>query len=273
MIKTILVPINQENGMRERLDFSIQMANKFDAHIKALQIILPLEDTVSRSLYSTPALIADVYNNVKKHREKETSSVRKKYEKILKKSGVLYDWCKERGDSVELLYLHARAADLTIINQENDDLADIMGSTNDFIIGSGLPVIAIPTDGAKDFSGKNILVAWDGGKECAKATHAALPFLRLADKVTVVTISEEKKMEVPEAEICVHLARHGVNAEALTVSDNVPVGKRLLDTAESTDADLIVAGAWGHQRLKELIFGGVTRKLISNQKKVVFLAH
>ena len=162
---------------------------------------------------------------------------------------------------------------MTIINQESDNLDEIMGSMNDFIIGSGLPVIAIPIDGGKDFTGKNIVVAWDGSKECAKATHDALPFLKLADKVIVVTISEEEKMQLPQNDICVHLARHGVNAEAMTLRDNVPVGKRLLETAESTGADLIVAGAWGHQRLRELIFGGVTRKLISNQKKVVFLAH
>lgn len=273
MIKTILVPISHEHGMEEVLDFSIQMANKFDAHIKALQIITPLENTMPGSFYSTSAFSAEIYSNFQKGHEEQASSSRKKYENTLERSGLRYDWCQERGELLELLYIHARAADITIINQESDNPDEIMRSMNDFIIGSGLPVIAIPTEGAKDFSGKNILVAWDGGKESAKATHDALPFLTLADKVTVVTISEEEKMQVPEADICVHLARHGVKVEALTLSDSGPVGKRILDTAESTGSDLIVAGAWGHQRLRELIFGGVTKKLISNQEKVVFLAH
>lgn len=147
-----------------------------------------------------------------------------------------------------------------------------MNVINDFIIESGLPVIIIPKDGATvDFN--NILVAWDGGKQCAKAVHDALPILQKADKVTVLTIAEDDKNQIPEADICVKLARHGVNAEALTVNDNVPIAIRILETADSLDADLIVSGAWGHRRLREIIFGGVTKKLLSNQKYPIYLSH
>ena len=88
-----------------------------------------------------------------------------------------------------------------------------------------------------------------------------------------LTVSDDKNMDVPEADICIHLARHAVNTEALTLSNRVPTSQRIIETAESSNADLIVAGAWGHKRLREIIFGGVTKTLLSNQKRAVFITH
>ena len=179
----------------------------------------------------------------------------------------------EKGDLLNYLYTYSRAADVSIVSQRGDDFNEVFDVRNDFIMGSGLPVIAVPKTEAVDFDLNNILVAWDGGRECAKAVHDALPFLKKANKVVVVTITEEYKTHLPEADICVHLSRHGVNVEALTLSNSTSAERRIIETAESIDADMIVAGAWGHRRLTEFVFGGATRELLSNQKWPVFTAH
>ncbi len=272
MIKTILVPVYHEQSSDMRIDFAVQLANNFDAHIKVLHVITP-PVIIGGSMPMESAYMISTYEDFEKNAEEKADRLKEKYENKLTKAGVRFDWCQEKGELVNVMYAHARAADLTIITQRNDSADDLFDRMNDFIIGNGMPVIVIPKEGAPMFTGKNILVAWDGGRECAKATHDALPFLKMADKVTVATISEDIKFQVPEADICVHLSRHGVNAEALTLTDAIQAEKRILDTAISVDADLIVAGAWGHRRLTEIIFGGVTRNLISNQEKAVFIAH
>ncbi|MDG1708773.1 MAG: universal stress protein [Emcibacteraceae bacterium] len=161
---------------------------------------------------------------------------------------------------------------MTILSQKGESYDEIMSVMHDFIIESGLPAIIIPLSGAPAPT-KNILVAWDGGRQCAKAVHDALPLLVKADKVTVLTVSEDVKQQVPEADICIKLARHGVVAEALTVDDSLKISTRILQTADEINADLIVAGAWGHVRLREIIFGGVTKQLLSNQTHTIYLSH
>lgn len=271
MIKTILVPICHEEGADQRIDFAIELANQFDAHIKALHILTPLE-TMIRSTSVDSIYSIDAYTKFQKDAVEEAGKLRKKYEKKLKSAGVKFDWCQEKGDILSHFYIYSRTSDVSIISQKTAGFEDMLDHMNDFVIDSGLPVIAIPKKGVESYQGKNILVAWDGSNECAKATHLAIPLLKKASKVTVVTIAEEHKDQVPAADICIHLSRHGVKAEALTLSGDVPAKQRILDTAESLNSDLIVAGAWGHNRLREMVFGGVTRNLLTNQKRPVFLA-
>ena len=272
MIKTIMVPIYHEQSSDARIEFAIQLANKFDAHIKALHVIIPPE-IIAGSLPFETAYMLSTYKNFEKNAEKKAQELKLYYESKLTSAGVRFDWCQERGELLKIMYAHARTADVTIISQKTESVDEIFDHMNDFIIGSGMPVMVIPEKGVQDFKGNNILVAWNGSRECAKATHAALPFLRMADKVTVVTITGDKEASIPEADICLHLSRHGVNAEALTLNDVIHEKERILDAARSIDADLIVAGAWGHMRLREIILGGVTRNLIRNQEKVAFLVH
>lgn len=270
MIKTILVPVGNAQGAEERLDLAIDLANKYDAHVTAIYILTPMGDMVK----SVPI---EAYSGVsfarfEKEQEEEAEALREKYEKKLKSSGVRYDWYQQTGDVLTQLNLHARAADLTILSQKGNDFDDILSVTHDFIIENGLPVIVIPSEG-DDANYKNVLIAWDNGKQCAKAVHDALPILQNADKVTVLTIAEDGKHTLPEADICRKLARHGVNAEALTEDTSMTIADRVLETAGNIDANLIVSGAWGHRRLREIIFGGVTKKLLSNQKHSVYLSH
>ena len=272
MIKTILVPICHQQGADERIECAIDLANKFDAHIQALHILTPLETMVS-SIHADFARSIEVYSQFQKDVELEAEKLKEKYVTKLEHAGVRFDWCQEKGDLLDHLYIYSRASDLTILSQKDDSFDDILDYTNDFIIGSGLPVLVIPKKYEKTFEANNIIVAWDGSRESAKVTHDALPLLKAANKVTVLTVSENNKEQVPGADICIHLARHGVIAEALTITEENPSDQIILNAANNIDADLIVAGAWGHKRLQEIVFGGVTKTLISNQKKALFLAH
>lgn len=272
MIKTILVPIYHEENIDQNLNFAVQLANEFDAHIKVLHVLTPIE-LIAGAFPMDAAYSLEAYKQFQKSAEEQAEKFKGICERKLSNEGVRFDWCLEKGDLLKFLYIYSRAADVSIISQKGNEFSQTFDVRNDFIIDNGLPVIAVPELEANDFNLNNILVAWDGSRECAKATHAALPLLKKANNVVVATITEKYKTCLPEADICQHLSRHGVNVEALTLSDSTSAERRIIDTGESIGADMIVAGAWGHKRINEIVFGGVTRELLSNQKWPVFLAH
>lgn len=133
----------------------------------------------------------------------------------------------------------------------------------------------IPYLGAQNTLGKRVLVAWDGRREAARAVHDALPLLQRAANVSVLAVNPPAHNDaIPCADICQHLARHGVRTEAVshqTANDNV--GTSILSYATDLDADLVVMGAYGHSRLSEMMLGGVTRTMLSQMTVPVLMSH
>jgi nucleotide-binding universal stress UspA family protein len=126
--------------------------------------------------------------------------------------------------------------------------------------------------------GHDVLVGWNATAEAARALNDALPILRRAHKVTVLSINPRRGIrgdgDVPAADIALHLARHGIAAEAAhTVATDIPEGDALLSYAADIGADLLVCGMYGHSRMREMVFGGVTRSLLTEMTLPVFMAH
>jgi nucleotide-binding universal stress UspA family protein len=126
--------------------------------------------------------------------------------------------------------------------------------------------------------GRNVLVAWNGSREATRAVNDALPILERAEKVTVLAVNPRKgggdHGDIPSADIALHLARHGVKAEASqTVSNELEVGDTILSRLADFGSDLVVMGAYGHSRMRELLMGGVTRELLQHMTVPVLLSH
>ena len=153
---------------------------------------------------------------------------------------------------------------------------------NDIIVtalmSSGRPVLAVPFAGTFPTIGERVLVAWNASREATRAVNDALPILENAKSVTVLAINPRHGIrghgDVPSADIALHLARHGVKAEAAhTVAGEIPDAEALLSYAADLSADLIVAGGYGHSRARELVFGGVTRTLLREMTVPIFFSH
>jgi nucleotide-binding universal stress UspA family protein len=139
-------------------------------------------------------------------------------------------------------------------------------------------VLIIPYVGAINALARTVLVGWKSSREAARAVNDALPLLREAESVTVLAINPREGIggdgDVPAADIALHLARHGVKAAAAhTVATDISEGDALLNHAEEIGADLIVAGGYGHSRLTQYAFGGVTRTLLATMTAPLFLSH
>ena len=114
------------------------------------------------------------------------------------------------------------------------------------------------------------MIAWSATREAARAVADALPFLAQADSVATLSVNPKRGSaegthgDLPGADIALHLARHGVTVDAQhTISDDVSIGDMLLNRVADASVDLIVMGAYGHSRVREVVLGGVTRRALA----------
>jgi nucleotide-binding universal stress UspA family protein len=145
-------------------------------------------------------------------------------------------------------------------------------------LSAGRPVLVVPHFGPPRNLGSNVLVAWNASREASRAVNDAMPFLRRANKVTVLAVDPQRggdaHREIPSADIALHLSRHGVKPEAAQVAaPEIEAGEIILSQASRLGANLIVIGAYGHSRFREYIFGGVTRHLLRHMTVPVLMSH
>ena len=182
--------------------------------------------------------------------------------------------------SRETVLMSARHADVTVFSRlttEGDrhfrrDLIETV------LFQSGRPVLIAPPIWTKPYAFKSIIVAWNASRESARAVGDAIGLLEAADKVTLVTVDAAPATfgsgDAPGVDIAAHLAHRGVKVELRNVDGmGRDAGACLLDTARAVDADLIVLGGYGHTRMREFVFGGVTKRLLETSEFPLFLSH
>jgi nucleotide-binding universal stress UspA family protein len=118
-----------------------------------------------------------------------------------------------------------------------------------------------------------IAVAWDGGKEASRAARTAVPMLEKASRVVILAAPQASSKTFEPARLQDFFAARGVKSEIETLSGSGEAGPVLLSGAQGVGADILVAGAFGHPRLQEFIFGGVTRALLNAKGPSLFLSH
>lgn len=176
--------------------------------------------------------------------------------------------------AVDIIAMHARYADVAVVGQVDPDRpADLVPGDlpGQVALLAGRPVLALPYAWQFTTIGQRVVVGWDGERESARAIADAMPLLQAASEVAVLVVGEG---DLPGADIAAYLARHGVQAEAVALADSgISVADMLLSTAADRDADLLVMGAYGRSRLREMILGGTTRRILSEMTLPVLLSH
>ena len=171
----------------------------------------------------------------------------------------------------------ARRFDLSIVGQAEPEQPALDGLIVEAaLFDSGRPMLVVPYIQRNGLKLDRILLCWDGSRSAARAAADALPFLRRAKLVEVVTVASEpaKSDEMPGADIAHHLARHGVKVELKRiVTAETDVASTILSHAADSSADFLVMGGYGHSRLREFILGGVTREILASMTVPVLMSH
>jgi nucleotide-binding universal stress UspA family protein len=171
----------------------------------------------------------------------------------------------------------SRAADLIVAGGAPLNLHDAYrdSSAAELAITSGRPVLVAPP-AAPPLVAKQVLLAWKDTREARRALSDAIPFFEQADRVlvaAVVTPADADQARIEVDDVAAALRRRGIKAEAKVVEHARPDGLQILQQAKLEGADLVVCGAYGHSRLGEWAFGGVTRDLLSQDQVYLLLSH
>jgi nucleotide-binding universal stress UspA family protein len=274
-LKDLLVHVDNDPACGSRVDVAVALAAKHGAHLTGLHAM----GWPRFPAYVEAELPPNFLDEQRRHLEALARQAEERFHEQARRRGIRAEWRLDTGDIVGTVKLHARYADLTVVGQGRD-LADapydLAFLPEELALGVGRPVLVVPRYGTFATVGERVLIAWNGSREATRAVHDALPLLMLATKVTVLSVDPERepRPRMPSADIALHLARHGIAAEAdWTPGVDMAVGDTLLSRAADLGADLIVMGAYGHTRTREMVLGGATRHILQQMTVPVLMSH
>jgi nucleotide-binding universal stress UspA family protein len=281
--RDVLVVFTGADGLANRLDLAADIARPDGGHLIGLYLMPPITLLAGGLPYTGTEIELRALEALEVERRaralRTAAEVESALHAVADRNDLAYEWRVVEGDVVQSAVLHARHADIAIVGQNDPDHpAPAPHLPESVLLGSGRPVLIVPYAGHFQTVGRNVLVAWNGSREAARAVNDAVPILQKAEKVAVFSVNPPSA-EVggpvwPAADIARHIARHGVAAEASsTVSHDIDVGNALLSRAADFGSDLIVMGGYGHSRQREFLLGGVTRTLLHHMTVPVLMSH
>jgi nucleotide-binding universal stress UspA family protein len=265
--KEILVSLDASDTGRRRRRFAIALSCRFRAHVIGY--------------YLTPTVAGPEWRkseqvNSDMAPDELAASIEQEFEEELRASGLDGRWMLS-SDPLLRLIEEIRYVDLAVLGLGDPGRfePDPQGfSLGDVVTACGRPVLGAPVGVLPETCGKNVLLAWDGSREATRALHDAIPLMENAESVKVVSIGSGGNVTGVAERTVLHLARYGIAAAA----DNTPllnldIGSELLNRAATLNVDLIVAGAYGHSKVAESIFGGASKSLLHQMLVPVLLSH
>lgn len=276
--KDIVVHVDESKHCGTRIDLALRLAADHDAHLSGVYVKQPVNLPAYVAAQVGPEVI-EVHNKLAAEAAAKAEGV---FTSKANKAGVSGEWRVWEGAIDEVVALHGRYADLSVVGQsdpEGESASDAIDVPGHVVLYSGRPVLIVPYAGSFKRLGEHVLVAWNGSRESARAINDAMPFLERAKTVTVLAVNPNRGGggdlgDLPGADISLHLARHGVKAEATQLfAEDVEVGDMILSRISDIGADLVVMGGYGRSRLRELVMGGASRHLLHHMTVPVFMAH
>lgn len=262
-MKTLLFNIQQGGQLKNHIEAVLALAEKYGSHVIACHVTPLLSSYLPAShgyfvADDAVSLLVEKWRAIAR-------DTRQVFESHWPEGSPSWEWREEVGNAEVVLGEQARTADLTIVAIGDQELLNgkpAWSLASDITLSNGFPVLALPTDSSPPLGAKPVICAWDGSLEAAHAIKQALPILRSASEIIVVEVNDDKPNELPTADIAPYLARHGLKVDGVNRVPEDTVAQELLEVARIHDAELIVMGAYGHTRLREFIFGGVTRDML-----------
>jgi nucleotide-binding universal stress UspA family protein len=277
MFRTIMVHVDGLDGTTVRTRLAATLAKRFDASligVAATALRLPLE--LYDAALGTVALGPDYTEIDRTAVEAEFSRNKTAFDKATAKDGIETQWHAIFADPGAAITAAAAAADLIVLGSGDHTLLGNLNapSAGDIVLHIGRPILVVPAKYAGTDVGSSIVVAWKNTPESQRAISDALPFMKRATTVTVLSVSDKDGADATLADAEAFLVRHGIAARTATrLREKLPVEDVILEFAAQQKADLIVAGAYGHTRLREWVFGGVTRTLLDRAPVPFLLSH
>lgn len=267
-MKNILLLVHDDDGQEARLQSALDATRALGGHLSCVHVT-EFDPVIGDSFgMSGGVALLDL------EREAEAQN-RTRIERRLAKEDVPFDWVEITGNLASAIEQADDLADIIVVNAEMDSSFQpkVFEIVETLVVKSGKPILAVP--GEQGFQpAEPVLIAWDGSEPASEAVRAAVPLLALSDSVTIYSV-DDGSVEKPPEEAAEYLSRHGIHAEILRdkAPDSDFVEPLLLSKLESGRFSWAVMGAFSKSRLRETLFGGVTRRMLKQTPIPLFIAH
>jgi len=270
-IKTILLHVQRDASLQQRLETALSIARATGAHLQCVHVT-PIEAYVTMENWGGIFTLDEAMEEV----DAQEAQLRSEIEANLGKEDVSWDYEQVAGHVVGEIVRRSALADLVVTGRDahltkfqRPELA-LLG---DMLTNIRSPLL-VPGSGASepDLFGTAV-IAWNGSFEAANAVRAALGMLRLAGEVRVIRYTEQKQAAFPDTRLTEYLSRHGIHGELDVRPVQVDYADDLVEYAQLYRAGYIIMGGYGHSRVSEIVFGGVTRAMLRSCPVSLLIAH
>jgi len=275
-LATVMVSLAFDASNDARLEVAGQLTERFDAGvvgIAAAQFSPPL-------YFTTGQMAQDLIEQGQHSIRERLAELEAQFRGAIKNRAKYIAWRSALDFPTRFVIQEARCADLVITGGLSPAFSDAfaLASPKDLVMQTGRPLLIVP-DGVNWLDLRSVLVAWKDATEARRAIADSLPLLRQAKTIVVAEIpdseSERSSAQARVGDVVAWLSRHGLIASARVPErrDGADTVQQLEDIAGDLGASLIVAGAYGHSRFRELVLGGMTQHLITQSARCVLLSH
>ena len=283
--KTILVPVADKSCAAAPLEAAFRLAALSGGHVIGLHVrndptsAVPL---VGEGM--SGAMVEEMMNVAERQAAERAAACRAVFDQLVTSHGFTIanapspgptaQWEDVTGREEEVVAWRGRLSDVVVMGRPEDgaELPSLM-TLNAALMESGKPLLLAPPQAPASI-GKSVAVAWNGSAEAGRAVAFALPLMKQAESVTILSIAEDDRtVAAPAGELAAFLAWHGITAQCRVIHSGPQAGAVLLEQCATAGADLLVMGAYTHSRLRQLILGGVTRHILHNANLACLLCH
>jgi nucleotide-binding universal stress UspA family protein len=284
-MKTILVPIEynaeQTTPMLSALDTALLLAKKFESCVEGFPLRPAVADMLAMDPDAGLTMVAVKENDAEMVRQAEAL-----FSSFMQDHGIAqraddtapaslsWTWLPAAPSGHDFVGSYGRVFDVIVLARPGEEWqSPAMVTLESALFESGRPVLIAPPSSPRSL-GTNVLIAWNRSTEQARTTAFAMPLLRLAERITILTVEGSTVAGPSGAEMARSLRANGIAAEPITLAaGKISAGEVILAKAEELGCDLIIKGAYTQSRLRQMIFGGPTRQILANAKLPVLMAH
>lgn len=265
-MKTVMVLIHDDVCQEARLQCALDVVRAVDGHLVCLDVVqMPVMTDGFGVGGGAGVLLVD-------EREREEENVNR-LEPRLANEGISYEWARIHSHSDVAITDNARLVDLIVVGKQGiGDVAELGATAARLAELTSAPILLVPT-GQKslDLTGK-ALVIWNGGAAADAAVRAAVPLLKRASQVEILTV-QDGHLDADPNDVAIYLDRHGCKVTTRTIPKAGDISAQLLGELQSSGADWCAMGSYGHSRLREQLFGGASKTLLAKAPIPLLLSH
>lgn len=280
MLRDLLLPITGTAGDENAMSAAIALASAYDAHLAVVQPVALPSGLWGMAPATPDLMLSEMYADIRAEADKQAAQLRSRLDKESISWEVRVDEPRLI-DPPRRMAFQARYADLSVMTapkQGADDAAVVQAYFSALLFESGRPVLVVPPHHPMEVPLRHVVVAWKPARESTRALHDSLTLLAGATSIDVVivdpAVSDMGHGADPGVDIATHLSRHGLRVNVVSIPrTGGTVATTLLRHAAESNAQLLIAGGYGHSRLREWALGGTTRELLQALHLPILFSH